>query len=698
MLDFNLVSVSVGAASFAALTALMYFDKYRSNIGRWLLLASAVSTIWLGLQVAYYVHDLEGLVLTSLAVGEVLRDLSWLAVLVVLLSRMGDSERYRKLIAIVGALSAVALTANVIPLFDSTAIYSAALSKLTLASFLALAIAGLVLVEQLYRNTHPDRRWSIKYLCLGLGGLFAYDFMLYADGLLFNRVDPALWAGRGAANAIAMPLVAITAARNKDWRVNLFVSRQIVFHSSALLAIGLYLLAMAGAGYYLQFYGGEWGQALSVVFVFAAAILLLSLVSSSSLRSHLRLFLAKHFYRNKYDYGEVWLSFTHRLSQVGDEPNALRTTILRALTDIMDATSGVMWERGIAGHYSIAANWEMEPIRLQEIIGDEPLIAALAGDQVIDIRAEASRAIVDADSILPSWILELPRAWLLVPIIHDEELLAIVLLGEPRSSSPLSWEDLPLLRTLGRQAASYLALVRTTDALADARQFEAFNRLSAFLVHDLKNVIAQLSLVVRNSERHRNNPEFITDAFMTIGDAVAKMSRMLANLRHANTGPSEVVVLHDVINSAIKHVSSRTPIPSFNSPSDGLRVIGNRDSLGAVFEHLLQNAQDATERTGSIQISLRKLDARAVIEIVDNGCGMTQEFVQNRLFKPFDTTKGKAGMGIGVFESLHLVTNMGGRMVVESALGTGTTFRITLPLVEETESVPSGSENLERYA
>ncbi|MGH8596034.1 MAG: XrtA/PEP-CTERM system histidine kinase PrsK [Gammaproteobacteria bacterium] len=695
MVEFQLISVVIGAASFVALTALILFDQYRSIIGRWLLTASAVSAIWLSLHAAYYLGYAGGVNFFGLAVFEVLRALSWIAVLIALLRRADDRPRFARFVTVTGVLGITALG-----MIAATALgASPALSKLTLGSSLALSIAGLVFVEQLYRNTDPDRRWSIKYLCLGLGAIFAYDFVLYADGVLFNDINPSLWAGRGAANAVAVPLIAITAARNRDWRVNLFISRQMVFHSAAVLAVGGYLLAIAAAGYYLRLYGGEWGSALRVVFLFAAAILLLSLLSSNTLRSHIRLFLAKHFYRNKYDYGEVWLSFTRRLSQVGADPDELRGTMLRAIADIMDATGGAMWQRSLTGQYAVVAHWELDPARLHEIPEDHALMVALrAGDSLINIALEASRMSVDDRGVIPSWMLELPRAWLVAPIIHGEELLAFVLLCESRSNAPLSWEDKPLLGTLGRQAAGYLALMQATDALADARQFEVFNRLSAFLVHDLKNVVAQLSLVVRNSERHRGNPAFITDAFNTIGDAVAKMNRMLDNLRHTHTGPTEIVVMQEVAATALKHVAMRSPVPAVSAPVAALKVIGNRDRMTAVVEHLLQNAQEATAPHGSIQVNLKQRDTRVVLEIIDSGCGMTQDFIRQRLFKPFDTTKGKAGMGIGVYESLHSVRSMGGRMTVESTPGGGTTFRITLPFVEEADVGAPEPLNFERSA
>ena len=702
MPEFTLISALLGAACFTALSVLLFVNSNGSGIARALTAASSISALWLGLLVAYSQGLFPRFGLVTQWLIEILRDLAWMLVLDIILQtgrEEGAVLRFRRVRGLAlgtACLAAYGLMSSPVEWLDLQAEY---LSKSLLGPFLLFAILGLIGVEQLYRNSHPDRRWSIKFLCLGIGAIFAYDFVLYADALLFNRLNAELWAGRGAANAVAVPLIGIAAARNKKWQLNLFLSRKVVFHSTALLGVGLYLLAMAAAGYVLRAYGGEWGSALRVVFLFAAMVLLISLVGSAGVRSRLRIFLARHFYRNKYDYGEVWLSFTNRLSQSDAEPARLHDTMVRAIADIVDATGGVMWARSVTGNFAIVANWEMPRERLQDISEDHALLAALKTGQIIDIRTVAALASTHEQARVPTWLLELPRAWLLVPIIHRDELLAFVLLGETRSNARLSWEDETLLGTIGRQSAGYLALLRATEELSDARQFEAFNRLSAFLVHDLKNVVAQLSLVLRNSERHRENPEFISDAFNTIGDAVARMNRMLSGLRQAHTGPTDSLVIQDIANEVLGRVAHRKPVPSLQVPAESLRVLGSRDRLIAVLEHLLQNAQDATTENGTIAVRIARAGAdRMAVEIADSGCGMTQEFIQNRLFKPFDTTKGKGGMGIGVYESLHIVTSIGGRMTVESTPGGGTTFTLLLPLLGSLDHIQMVPRALEKSA
>src|SRR5262245_1388521 len=193
-----------------------------------------------------------------------------------------------------------AVVVSLVPLASGRALPEAAQ---ILGPFL-IALTGLVLVEQLYRNTTPERRWSVKHLCLALGGLFAYDLYLYADGLLFRQLDPELWSARGAINATVVPLLAVAASRNPLWPLDLALSRRLAFYTSGLAAVGVYLLAMAAGGYYLRYYGGSWGAIAQIVFVFAAALMLLVGLFSGQLRARWKVLLNKHFYRYRYDYRE----------------------------------------------------------------------------------------------------------------------------------------------------------------------------------------------------------------------------------------------------------------------------------------------------------------------------------------------------------------------------------------------------------
>jgi putative PEP-CTERM system histidine kinase len=288
------------------------------------------------------------------------------------------------------------------------------------------------------------------------------------------------------------------------------------------------------------------------------------------------------------------------------------------------------------------------------------------------------------DLRLPEWLAFSPRCWLLVPLLQGEaqgeELVGFVVIGQPRAPRTIEWEDRDLLKSAARQLAVYVALVQTSEALLEARQFETFHRLAAFLVHDLKNVSGQLGMVLSNAARHGDNPEFIASAFNTMGHARERLDRTLAQLRNAQ--PEQVsraqrVDLGEAVSEAVERSKDKAPVPQL-SISAAPQVIAEKERLVTVLTHLLRNAQEAISDSGQVQIRLYQRQKWAYIEVEDNGHGMDERFMRESLFRPFQTTKGNAGMGIGVYEAREYISQLGGRIDVSSTLGVGTTFTIQL--------------------
>lgn len=689
MIDFASVSAYAGAGTFGLLVALLLVAPGTGTVARLLTAAAAVSALWFGLQTAYYHGAFDGrLSVRWVQLLELLRDLAWLAFLGKVLDGVGDASYRRRMRVVLTAVAVVVFAAAALAVFPLEIARLAdsglpEVRKIFLTLTLLVALAGLVLTEQLFRHTAREARWALKHLCFGIGLMFAYDFYLYADALLFNRMDAVVWSARGLVNATAVPMIGLSAARNRDWSMNIFVSRRVVFHGVAVMGAGVYLMLMAAAGYYVQLFGGEWGRALKTAFFSAAILVLLTLFYSVQLRSRVRRFLAKHFYRNKYEYGEEWLRFTQRLAQAGVEPESLNRTILSAVCDVIDSPGGVLWRRMPGGDFVVAAELGMYEGTDRDLPANAPLVLELEASTEPRNLADDAELERDRTRAVPQWMLDLNQIALIVPVTHDNELIAFMVLARARSGEPPGWEDLDLLATIARQVASYLALVRATDALSEARQFETFNRLSAFLVHDLKNVVAQLSLIDSNAQRHGSNPEFVQDAFGTVREAVSKMNRMLTSLAQAPTDLSgdEVVDICEIAREAVLRKGGAVPKPHYTGPERGIAVRGSRDRLLSVIEHLLQNGIEATDSTGIVEIVAEADEETARLVIRDDGCGMDRDFVNYRLFKPFDTTKGKAGMGIGAYESRHIIADMGGTLAVESEPGGGTTFTIALPIV-----------------
>jgi putative PEP-CTERM system histidine kinase len=541
---------------------------------------------------------------------------------------------------------------------------------------LAMAVLGMLLVEQLYRDRSVQVRWAIKFICLGLGAMFAYDFYLFSDMLLLRELDPELWAARGVVNALTMPLLAISLLRSKSWPVQLAVSRRVAFHSAALLGSAVYLLAMSMAAYYLRFVGGSWGGLMQLAFLFGATFLLAGVLFSGTFRAWLKVFISKHFYRYNYDYREEWLAFTRTLSATG--PNLGERTI-SALAELVESQGGALWVRR-EQRFEPMASWHMQPQRASEP-ADSPFCQLMESKQwLVEVGAHGLH---DPDVPLPAWLLAFPKAWLVVPLLLQGRLAGFVVLMASRSEVKLNWEVLDLLKIAGTQAASYLAQQEADSALMLARQFDSFNRLSTFVVHDLKNLVAQLSLMTANAEKHADNPEFQRDMMETVNLSVQKMKLMLQKL--SRSASPERAVPQDVGQLLVQAVALKAafePKPTLHLAEAGLRVMAEGERLERVLGHLIQNAIEATPREGEVTVRLTQAGEQVQVEVADTGCGMSEEFIRERLFKPFDSTKS-AGMGIGAFESREYIHQLGGTLQVRSAPEQGTTFTVSLPLYRQ---------------
>ena len=693
VIHFGAISYSAGGLMFLVLTVLL-MTAWRGRLqGGLLLAAAAVSTVWCG---ALALHAARMLPASSaLAVLEILRDGLWLAFLLRVLGyakRDGGHEktRLKGVWLVLGAFCVgAAIFAVASPHVPGSVLSTTQKAQAMFFAYVLLAVAGLALVEQLFRNTRSEHRWAIKFLCFGVGGAFAYDFFLYSYALLFTQMDSDLWMARGAINAVVVPLIAVSATRNPQWSVEIFVSRHVVFHSVAFLGAGLYLLLMAGAGFYIRLYGGTWGGAAEAVFLFGAVVLLLLLMFSAQLRARVKVFLGKHFYKNRYDYREEWLKFTRVLS-TSNENSQLRENIIRAIADIVGSPGGALWVRQESGYFHAISRWEMTPPESAIESENSPLVRFMEGrGWVLFLDEYTSNPSAYDGLVLPDWLRELPQAWVVVPLMQRDELLGFVVTTRSRTKGRLNWEDNDLLKTAGRQAASYLALIEATRALTDARQFDAFNRLSSYVVHDLKNLVAQLSLVSVNARKHMHNPVFIADAVETVENVTNRMNRLLAQLRKGRMEEttSELVNLERVLEKVVAGRSTERPAPRFECLAHGMIVTADPDRLAAVLEHVVQNAQEATPPDGDVCVRLRSDEKWAMVEVQDTGCGMDARFISERLFRPFDTTKGNAGMGIGVYETREFARARGGDVDVHSHPDKGTIFRIRLPLENGDEDV-----------
>ena len=685
--NIGLTSYALGFAAYLVLGVLLLTGWRGRMQGGLLVLAVFVTLLWCGILAAWAGWHVPSARL--LQVAEPLPLVVWVVFLHGLLNRA--QKRIGLITTLIYVLSVVmVLTPLIAPYFYTILPQEGIAIKYYFLGYVLLSVGGLFLVENLYRNTRPEQRWGIKYLCLGIGGIFAYNFFLYAQALLFTQLDMNLWVARGAVFMLVAPLIGVAVARNPDWSVDVFISRNAAAHTATLLFAGCYLLFMAAAGYYIREFGGGWGIVLQTVFLFGAVVVLAALLFSGQLRARIKVLLSKHFFRHRYDYREQWLRFTNALSLCKREALPYEC-VVRAIAEVVDSSGGLLWLRNKDGAFEQVAHWGVSGGEGKILPADNTLACFLREREwVINLEEYQDDPEFYSYLELPDWLLGLPRVWLIVPLLDQKELLGFMIVSRPRVDVPFNWELRDLVKTTACQAASHLAQLEAMKALAEARQFEGFHRLSAFVLHDIKNLIAQQSLLIGVAAEHKHKPEFIDDAVDIMEHSVAKMRRLMQLLRTGVSSSKPVTMnLVVIVGSAVNNCAGGRPLPSFKCEPEEVWFTMEGDRMTSVIENLVQNAQDATADDGLVTVSLVCKGDEIEILIEDNGCGMDADFVRERLFQPFYTTKGDTGMGIGAYECKEYISSLGGEIRVESEPGRGTRMQVMLPMQVHEQSTGS---------
>jgi putative PEP-CTERM system histidine kinase len=539
-----------------------------------------------------------------------------------------------------------------------------------LAARLGLVIYGILLVENLYRNTAPEFRWHVNLLAVGLGGMFIYGVVLYSDALLFRRISPVLWDGRAIAMVMATPLLAVAAARNRDWAIDIHVSRTVVLHTTTLIASGIFLLALALTAEVFRAAGPGWVELVEVSLMIAGITAIAILLVSGSARSRLTRILAENFYSHRYDYRREWLKCIATLTAAPGH-GGLQTRVIKAVAEIADSPAGMLWVRDLDGAaFQWAGSWNRPAATAPE---------PAAGPFLALFRDGAAIVELDRLEIQPRWLGEVARAWIAVPLAQKERIIGFVVLVRPRAPLKLDRETRDLLRIVACQAATYLAEQQYAQALDEARQLTDYSKRFAFALHDMKNVASQLAMIVQNAPFHRGVPEFHEDVLATVQAALDRMNRVLASMRSRELSQiGGVVVPIALIEEVVAALRRRGFAIAIEHDGYSAAVAMSADDFRSVLTHLCENAVEASP--GFVTIRVRHEPLRIAIDITDKGAGMAPEFIRDNLFRPFDSTK-RDGLGIGTYQARELLRAAGGDLLVTSRPGSGTTMHILLPCV-----------------
>jgi putative PEP-CTERM system histidine kinase len=538
-----------------------------------------------------------------------------------------------------------------------------------------LLVIAMINLESVLRNAPREERWRIKFELMGVCVLLAVLIIYYSQGLLYRSINMNLIPLRSAALITAAGMIAYS----RIWRSSgnkAYVSHQMAFRSVVLLAVGLYLVGLGLLGEGMRYFGDSFQHSLLMGIGFFAGVGLLIVFLSESVKRKIQVSLHKNFYRQKYDYRTQWLQFTDRIASAKTGDDLLHYLVL-GFCETFGMGCGVLFLRdGDDGTYLPAASQEMDAHHFR-FRNDSRLLARISEKKwVVTIPEEIPDAGEDEGTFLSNH-----GILFAVPLFHNEVLEGFLLLGRPLSSGELYYyEDFDLMKTLARQASSAILNLRLSDELSQARELEAVGKISAFVLHDLKNLISTLALVVDNAREHMDNPEFQEDMLQSLEGTVARMRGLIARLKKLEEKlelEPEPVNLLTLAGTVAKQLGNGHVTVSGHEAV----ALADSEEIGKVLLNLLLNAMEASNGKGGVALEVG-CDKFSWFRITDQGCGMSGEFLRTRLFKPFSTTKEK-GLGIGLYQCRQIVKAHGGQIDVQSEVGKGSTFTVRLPKAEK---------------
>ncbi len=619
---------------------------------------------------------------------EAICNLGWLFVLYRLFTgdgRHASGTPVRPVLAALGFAQLLHLCLELAsPYLALTASGDAQLLRVAVLLRLMVTIGGLVMVHNLFGGASAQARVSLRWPALGLAVLWGFDLNLYTIAFLGAEWPAELAALRGLSVIALAVLLTVGAALRSD-QLRFSPSRKVAFQSVSLLVIGGYFAAMFVINEWLVVGGGDFANLMQFGFLITASIAAALLLPSRRLRGWIKVMLVKHLFLHRYDYRAEWLRFTRTMGLAEGRAAPLEERAIQALADIADSPAGLLLAPDDHGEMVLAAKWNWPSVEVPARAMPPGAISYFEqSGRIVDLDdLRAGRAEAGEAEVVPAWLHEELRAWALIPLIHFDRLVGLVVLVRATPARRFDWEDFDLMRIAGRQLASYLAEHAVQAALAEASRFDDFHRRIAFVMHDIKNLTSQLSLLARNAELHADNPDFRADMLVTLRNSADKLNTLLARLsRYVSGGGAErlaEVNAGDVVRQVAKQFREQHLVSL--AECQDLVVTANRESLEQVLVHLVQNAIDASPDGSPVLLGLVGDGLHATIDVIDSGCGMSPEFVRSRLFKPFVSSK-QGGFGIGAFEARELVRAMRGRLDVESREGLGTRFSVRLPLAD----------------
>lgn len=672
---------ALAAVLFAALGIFILRRRDETAEPRLLAAALLLTSCW-----ALYV-SFGGVSKPLSGIGESIRNAAWLLTLFVMLwrgpvGRAGPTVAVSALYAAVAGLILLQTFTDIVwrQLLPDSDLHRT-LVTVSLILRMMTAIGGLLLIHHLYTNWPSRERGGVALLLGSLAAMWTYDLNLYAICWFAPGRVSELYALRGLLMALLAPVIAVGLRQDLAGRLQL--SRAVTLRSLSLFALALYGVVLAAAAVLIELIAGPYARVVEIGAVFFTAVTALVLLPSPRLRALWKVQVAKHFFQHRYDYRTEWMRFGETIGRPGQDAAPLGERVAKAMADITDSPAALLMLRDEDGALAYETQWNWSSDLPDGATCPADLVARLEQTGwIIDLaRPRTGEGAVP----LPDWMRHEPRAWALVPLLHYGRLIGAVLLARPPVDRRLDWEDFDMLRAAGRQAATHISEAQGQQALDDARRFDEFNRRFAFIIHDVKNLVSQLSLLARNAQRHADNPDFRADMVLTLQESVGKMNDMLARLSQHNKGRAEEprpLPLRALVDQVARTRARQHPV---QVSGDAPPAMADPARIEQILTHLVQNAIDASAPDSPVELRLSADATAVIVEIIDHGRGMSAEYIRRDLFKPFSSSKA-GGFGIGAFEARALAQAMGGRIDVDSKPGAGSRFTLRLPIATATET------------
>jgi len=542
-------------------------------------------------------------------------------------------------------------------------------------------IINLIHLENTLRSSGGVKRQQIKNVIIGVGALLSFHIYLASKALLFSTIDARYLAVSSVIILISCSIVFSTVVRNRLLDIDIFISRYVIYNSMTVLLVGAYLLLVGLIAQGIKLAGGSFDTFWSTLFIFTALISIVASFLSTKLRRKIQLFITRHFYKHKYEFRDKWMETTEKIG-AKSEISQIQKTIVEMISDTMGAQEVYLWLYEPAYHRYYLASSTIPVFGQLQIREDHPIVSYIKKNPAtffIKDMLENEKGF--AQDIAP--IIAATKVVLCTPlIVEGEEPVGFLLQGEDISGEPYRKDDLDLLKAIAGHAAARIKNIYLMKELIAIKETETFQQVSSFFIHDLKNLVSTLSLLVQNAEEHMSNPLFQQDAARTLRSTVSKMNAMISNLsilyKGLKVSPSSMN-LNDLLEETLSALNGQVSSRIVRCMEDLPAIPLDGEQVRKVCLNLLLNAIEASPPAGKIEVRTFAKDGDVVLIIADHGCGISREFIQSSLFRPFQTTKPH-GLGIGLFQCKKIVEAHKGRIEVESEEGNGSTFRVVLPL------------------